>query len=99
MSRAGNLVGTFEIVDQSTAKDGRRPWTAEDAARLSGTFKIGGRATKPHVNTPAGPYVIGSVSLWCMRTVGTKTSGAPIACARRKSRAKDAACTACGGAA
>lgn len=97
MSRAGNLVGVFETVDYSTAKDGRRPWTKEDAARLAGTFKIGGRATKPHVMTPGGPYVIGSVSLWCMRAIGQVKDGTPIICARRKSRAEDKLCRACGG--
>lgn len=53
MSRAGNMVGSFVTEDRSGAG---MPWTADDAARLAGNFYIDGRATKPHVMTPAGPY-------------------------------------------
>lgn len=97
MSRAGNMVGSFVTEDYSTGPQ-KRPWTPEDAARLAGTLTIGGRLTKPHVNTPAGPYIIGKVSLWCMREVGTRKDGKPIVCAQRKSRADDKTCKACGGA-
>lgn len=45
--------------------------------------------------TPCGPYIIGAVSLWCMRAVGERKDGSPIICARRKSRAGDAACKDC----
>jgi hypothetical protein len=80
------MVGSFVSVDYSTGPQ-RRPWTAEDAARLADTFTINGRATKPHVNTPGGTYVIGAVSLWCVNVIGQTTNGAPITCARRKRRA------------
>lgn len=88
------MVGSFVIEDRSGTG---MPWTAEDAARLAGTFAIGGRLTKPHVMTRSGPYVIGSVSLWCLNVVGTKKDGSQIVCARRKSRADDKACRWCGG--
>lgn len=76
MSRAGNMVGSFVIEDRSGTGT---KWTAEDAARLAGTFTIGGRATKPHVMTFAGPYVVGAVTLWCK-------------CGRRKQWARDKTC-------
>lgn len=97
MSRAGNMVGSFIVEDFSTGPT-KRPWTAEDAARLAGTFTIGGRLTKPHVNMPAGPYVIGAVSLWCTRATGERKDGSTIICARRNSRADDKTCRECGGA-
>jgi len=97
MSRAGNMVGSFVTEDHSVGPQ-RRQWTPDDVARLAGTFRIGGRLTKPHVNTPAGPYVIGAVSLWCLRVVGTKKDGLPIVCARRKRRADHAVCATCQGA-
>lgn len=97
MSRAGNMVGSF-IVEDFSAGPQKRSWTAEDAARLAGTFTIGGRLTKPHVTTPAGPYIIGKICLWCLRVVGTRKDGKPIICARRKSRADDKMCKDCGGA-
>jgi hypothetical protein len=76
MSRAGNMVGSFVTEDRSCTG---MPWTSEDDARLAGTFRIDGRATRPHVMTPAGPYVIGAVSLWCR-------------CGKRKRWARDATC-------
>lgn len=88
------MVGSFVTEDRSAATQ-RRPWTTEDAARLAGTFIIDGRLTKPHVNTPAGPYVIGRVSPWCTKVVGTKKNGAPIVCARRKRRADHPTCKEC----
>lgn len=88
------MVGSFVTEDHSAGPQ-KRPWTADDASRLAGTFTINGRATKPHVNTPAGPYIIGAVSLWCMRAVGQRKDGAPIICARRKSKGSDAACADC----
>lgn len=94
MIRAGNMVGSFVTEDHDAGRH-KRPWTAEDEQRLRGEFKLNGRATKPHVNTPAGPYAIGSVSLWCTRSVGQRKDGAPIICARRKSKASDAACADC----
>lgn len=79
MSRAGNMVGSFVIEDRSGTGSN---WTPEDEARLAGTFRIGGRLTKPHVMTPSGPYVIGCVSLWCK-------------CGARKKWARDESCIKC----
>lgn len=58
MSRAGNLMGQFY-----TEGIGATPWSAEDEDRFRGRFKIGGQLTRPHVNTPRGPFLIGIVPL------------------------------------
>ena len=78
MSRAGNMVGSFVIEDRSGTGS---KWTTEDEARLAGTFRVGGKLTRPHVMTPSGAYVIGCVSLWCK-------------CARKK-WARDECCGKC----
>lgn len=66
MSRAGNMVGSFVIEDRGSAE--RRPWTKVDEDRLQGNYVHkfqSGAAIKqpPHVDTPSGPFFIGSVKL------------------------------------
>lgn len=58
MSRAINLMGQFY-----TEGVGAFPWTPEDEERYCGRFLIDGRATRPHVKTPSGIFIIGSVPL------------------------------------
>lgn len=66
MSRAGNLVGSFVIEDRGSTE--RRPWTEVDEDRLRGRyvhrFRNGeGVLQPPHVDTPSGPFFVGSVKL------------------------------------
>ena len=61
MSRAGNLVGSFVIEDRGSTE--RRPWTATDEQRLRGLYVHRGAKQPPHVDTPSGPFFVGSVKL------------------------------------